>query len=344
MNILHLLAAAVLGFENARGPLSLPFQAGPLPFLNAVPQAGLEAPLDSGDLGFPGAEDFEAPLPRFHGPMIDTKEVMRYSLTTNSAFAGRDGAKRGLQKIAFAKNHTVITRHGRQAMAPGMAALMGVARRQADGSTITLIEYAEGKEDGHPYKWRKVAADGTVTEYWCPLVLDLDGDGVRMSRRSARFDINGDRKTDSINDISAGDGLLVLDIDKDGVYGESGLEVLGNAADLDGDGKADGYADGFEALNALAHVMGFGADGKLDSEELAKLEKSHGLRIKVGGVNNPAITLAEAGVESISLSKAATRHVDDFDGQGNRTSRREGALFTRSDGSRGVYEDVWFEL
>lgn len=343
MNIIHLLAATVLGFESARGPL--PLQPGPLPFLNAVPRtAGLDAPLDSGDLGFPDEASFEAPLPQFHGPMVDRKEMMRYSLTTNSAFAGRDSAKRGLQKISFSKNHAMITRHGRQAMAPGMAALMGVARKQADGSTVTLIDYVEGKEDGHPYKWRKVAADGTVTEYWCPIVLDLNGDGVRMSRRSARFDVSGDRKTDSLNDISAGDGLLVVDTDKDGVYGESGLEVFGNAMDVDGDGKADGYADGFEALNALAHVMGFGGDGKLSSQELAKLEKSHGLRIKVGGVNKPAITLAAAGVESITLSAAETKTVDNFDGQGNKTSRREGAVFHKKDGARAGYEDVWFEL
>ena len=34
----------------------------------------------------------------------------------------------------------------------------------------------------------------------------------------------------------------------------------------------------------------------------------------------------------------------DFDGQGNAVTRRDGALFTRPDGSQGAYQDVWFSL
>ena len=60
----------------------------------------------------------------------------------------------------------------------------------------------------------------------------------------------------------------------------SGKQLLGNATDLDGDGRPDGYANGFEALKALAtKYLGKQsvADGKLDQNELAALEQKAGL-------------------------------------------------------------------
>ena len=59
---------------------------------------------------------------------------------------------------------------------------------------------------------------------------------------------------DRINDSA--DAVLVFDKDGDGISGKDGSECFGNNTDLDGDGKADGYKDGFEALKALAQKFG----------------------------------------------------------------------------------------
>lgn len=219
------------------------------------------------------------------------------------------------------------------------------------GRTYTMVGYDESKAYGSRHHWVGQSPDGARHEFYTsPLVFDLDGDGVRMSRRTQKFDADGDRRADRVNDISRGDGLLVLDSDGDGVAGESALEAFGTATDLDGDHERDSYEDGFEALRALvskaeaAGVLGAQDDARLDAIELRALEKAYGLRMKVGGILAKPVRLAAAGVVSIALSGAESKLVKDFDGQGNRVTRREGARFTRADGSSSSYEDVWFEV
>ena len=212
---------------------------------------------------------------------------------------------------------------------------------------------AELKEDADGLHYWEATRNGqTAVLYASPLVFDLNGDGVRMSRRGRRLDADGDHKRDSVNDISKSDGILVLDVNKNGIWGEGAQELLGTGTDLDADGRPDGYADGFAALKALAKLAearrllpeGSAARGELGWAALAALEAGFGLRMKVGGANEPAVPLERAGVVSISLPTAACERVEDFDGQGNETLRCAGAFFRRADGKVGVYEDVWFEL
>ena len=191
-----------------------------------------------------------------------------------------------------------------------------------------------------------------VRAWVSPLVLDLDGDGVRMSRKGRSLDVDGDFRADGVSEISATDGLLVLDLDRDGRWGASGRELLGTATDLDGDGRPDGYKDGFAALRALAAKAesrgllppGALSRGELGWAALVALEAAYGLRVKVGGSARPAVTLEDAGVVGLSLPTGACRTVKDFDGQGNDTMRCAGAVFQRADGGAGVYEDVFFAV
>lgn len=186
-----------------------------------------------------------------------------------------------------------------------------------------------------------------------PLVFDLSGHGVTTSPRVVLYDITGAGRADQlkrIHDIGAGTGVLVFDADKDGAAGEGGQELFGDATDLDGDSKPDGWSDGFAALRGLVekavrdgvlstHVL---SRGRLDAAALSALGKTYGLGMKVGGFAKPPMSLAKAGVVALWFSTTpATRHAN-FDGDGNDVSHQDGAVFTRADGSVGAYSDIWF--
>lgn len=214
-----------------------------------------------------------------------------------------------------------------------------------------------GVDTTQKYGWRRTyvvrTKDGKEYEtYGSPLVFDLDGDKIKLSSKLVDYDVDGDGKSDTVHDIMPGDGLLVFDADGDGIPGESGFELFGDNTDLNADGKADGFKDGFSALYALAlqavreKVLDHKAlrDRALDAKELAELEEAYGLRMKVGGLHAKAVSLKKAGVRKISLLKTGSRRIRNFDRQGNDVSRQSGASFTRTDGSTGSYEDIWFDL
>jgi len=215
-----------------------------------------------------------------------------------------------------------------------------------DGSRITQVSYNPDAPDGSRTTFVVERADGTRSTYQnSPLVFDLDGDDRTTRNRVVAYDIDGDGAMDALGDISAQDGILVLDTDKDGIAGEDARELFGDGTDLDGDGRPDGWANGFEALRAL--VRKAVRDGKLPRESLededldsAEFERL-GLRMRIGGLSGKTVTLDEAGVRSIRLSAGKVRRTRDFDGRGNDVMRQDGASFLRADGSRGRYEDVW---
>lgn len=154
------------------------------------------------------------------------------------------------------------------------------------------------------------------------LAFDLDGDG--------RFTVEGK------------DGLLVFDPAKSGLY-----QVFNAASDLDGDGRPDGFADGFEVLGALARrAVAAGKmpplaleDGRLDAGELGCLEKGYGLRLRLFGRAAP-VSLREAGVRAIVLSRGPGRRVRGLGEASDGTLQRPGALFIRQDGSADAYAEV----
>ncbi|MFH1725549.1 MAG: hypothetical protein ABII00_13150 [Elusimicrobiota bacterium] len=182
-----------------------------------------------------------------------------------------------------------------------------------------------------------------------PLVFDLDGDGVRTLRRRVWFDIDGDGWRESVTDVSARDAILVFDADADGVPGEDGMEIFGEVTDIDGDGERDGHRDGFAALRALAERAA--EDGLIAREELVHgvlsplalydLERHYGLMVRLGGLNGELVTLEDAGIREIALSRGDVYLVENFDGRGNDVVHRDGAAFTRFDGSSGLYGDIW---
>jgi hypothetical protein len=219
----------------------------------------------------------------------------------------------------------------------GAVKVSDVAGGGPNGRRMMELTFADGSTQQIPYD---------------PLVFDLKGRGAQTDDRRVLFDLygkGGEDKQQWMNDFDAGTGVLVFDADGGGKSGTSGAEVFGDRTDLSGVGRPDGFENGFAALRGLAEkAVTEGVlsretvdGGVLNAEALAALEKAYGLRMKVGGLNKKAISLAQAGVASISLASAPTRFVHDYDSRGNGLMLQAGAVFTRADGSTGAYMNVW---
>lgn len=131
----------------------------------------------------------------------------------------------------------------------------------------------------------------------CPLVLDLDGDGVELTTlasSTAMFDIDGDGFAERVAWVTGGDGLLVVDTNGSGRI-ENVNELFGGPAggfaklasfDTNGDGVISSSDTNFSQLKVWVDggVKGFTEAGELHS-------------------------LAELGITSLSLSVAPSTQV-----------------------------------
>ncbi|MEO1232745.1 MAG: VCBS repeat-containing protein [Myxococcota bacterium] len=182
-------------------------------------------------------------------------------------------------------------------------------------------------------QWQSPAKKDKIAS---PLTFDLNGDGkVSTTQGGKAFDIDGDGKIDNTAWAGAGDGVLAFDADGDGKVGENGRELFGNNTDIDGDGKADGHANGFDALRALAQKE-FGAVGdKLDAGQLAHLSQKYNLKMIVDGQQK---SLADLGITEINLGYEEAGANADANGNEHR---QVGTGFTMNGENRAV-NDVWF--
>ncbi len=165
-----------------------------------------------------------------------------------------------------------------------------------------------------------------------PLILDLDGDGIEITPLSGAitFDHDADGVRTGTAWAGADDGLLVLDLDGNGLI-DSGRELFGNNTLLANGQKA---ADGYAALRAL--------DGNTDGLIGALDAQFAGLRVwrdlDQDGVSDAGElqSLEEAGISQIDLNKTAfTQTLADgtrLDGQGSFTLN----------GQTQTYTDAWF--
>ena len=174
---------------------------------------------------------------------------------------------------------------------------------------------------------------------WSPLSFDVDGDGVHTSKETVDFDIDGDGVVDTVN--NSAEWVLAFDKDGNGIAGEDGSELFGDNTDLDGDGKKDGYANGFDALRALAEKEGLigSDDDMLDVNDLKKLQEKYGL-VMTKGYGGEAKSLTDLGITEINLSKSETKLTKNFDGQNNDIMTQEGATF-KVNGQTREYADIW---
>jgi len=216
------------------------------------------------------------------------------------------------------------------------------------GFLLDLKDAAEGQ--GRPvYTFTCVNDDlteGTVTEKagcystCSPLSFDVDGDGVNTTEETVSFDIDGDGQLDTVN--NSAEWVLAFDKDKDGIAGEDGSELFGDNTDLDGDGIADGFKDGFAALKALAEKENLIGDGdtKLDADDIKVLSDKYGLTM-TNGYGGEAKSLSDLGISEINLADTdETTLTKNFDGRNNDIMTQEGATFVVNGETRD-YADIW---
>jgi len=220
---------------------------------------------------------------------------------------------------------------------------LGMADKALTGSNLDSLIKKYGTEEATGGKielnGKTYDVASTVVRKVTPLTFDLNGDGVKTSDKVVDYDIDGDGKKDKINDVA--DGTLCIRGGKDG------KDLFGDNTDLDGDGKADGFKDGFAALKALAKKEGL-INGKddmvLDAKDIKILEEKYDFGMKTDGYNSKAKSLEELGITEINLASTdETTSQDNFDGQGNLLMEQEGATF-KLNGEDREYADIWHEF
>jgi hypothetical protein len=165
-----------------------------------------------------------------------------------------------------------------------------------------------------------------------PLVLDLNGDGVRTRSlaQGVLFDSNGDGTLKGSGWTDGTDGLLALDLNGDGRIND-GAELFGNGTNVTGGKAADGYA----ALRQHDR----NADGVIDAKDDVFAQ----LRVWVDA-NSDAVTdagelktLADVGLASLSLQAQTGTEKQN----GNTLGLVSG--WTGTDGQQHAMADVWFD-
>jgi VCBS repeat-containing protein len=174
--------------------------------------------------------------------------------------------------------------------------------------------------------------------YGAPIVLDLNANGktsVSLTDSHTYFDYAADGLKEHTAWIERGDGLLVRDINNDGVIND-GSELFGDRTKLvDGSLAADGYA-------ALAQYD-TNSDGVIDKNDTdfsqLKLWKDANQNGKTDA--SELVDLSVAGVTSLSLNRA--------DGSVYTQSTENGNIITNETNyttltDTGTMRDVWFKI
>jgi hypothetical protein len=162
-----------------------------------------------------------------------------------------------------------------------------------------------------------------------PIVIDLDGDGLDLVSRKkshARFDMDGDGRTDDTGWVGRGDGLLVIDRNNDGLV-NSASEI----SFLTDDPQATSDLDALSALDS-------NRDGKLTSADARFGELKIWVDANRNGVSDEGElkTLAQHGIVEFGLSGRATEESVKL----GKNVVLATATFKRADGTVGTIGDV----
>ena len=175
--------------------------------------------------------------------------------------------------------------------------------------------------------------EGTGLQLSSPLILDLDNDGVETLAltQGVKFDIDADGDKDLTGWVGADDGLLVRDINNDG--------IINNASELFGEEtiKEDGSKakDGFEALSELDSNN----DGLINKYDEAFKELRVWKDSNSDGITqaDELLTLEDIDLKEISLQS----NIVDYDNNGNTIGLE--STYINSKGEEKEISDVWFK-
>jgi hypothetical protein len=173
-----------------------------------------------------------------------------------------------------------------------------------------------------------------------PLILDLNGDGVKTLNKTAgkHFDHAGDGFAERTGWVDKDDGLLVRDLNGDGKI-TSGRELFGNHTLLkNGINAGKQAANGFEALKDLDS----NADGLVDDKDAGFASLRVWKDTNGNGLTDTGelLSLAQAGVKSLKVAYTDAGSSAEADAQGNQ--HQQLGAFTQTDGSTQNMHDVWF--
>ena len=164
------------------------------------------------------------------------------------------------------------------------------------------------------------AAEAQIWRPACPLILDLDGDGIELTsleNSDVYFDVDGDGFREKTGWLKSDDGLLVFDRNKDGYINDIS-ELFGNQTtggftelrelDSNNDGQITAADTNFADLQVWRD---FDEDGRSDVNELFTLDELNITKIDAIGnsvnITNEGHRIDETG--SFELANGTQREV-----------------------------------
>lgn len=214
------------------------------------------------------------------------------------------------------------------------AGAIGSYSMVTSGGTLRVIDNAPGA-DGDDGTDTIVGIEqlrfknGASVNVSSPIILDLDGDGVRTVSADvgrARFDLDGDGLADRTSWISSGDGFLFLDRDGNGTV--SGVGEISFIDDIEG------------ATSDLAGLRAYDSngDGLLDTRDTRYAEFGVWRDANGDGAVDEGETtsLSHAEIASIGLTGTA---IDGATGFGEVAILASGT-YTRADGTTHQFADA----
>ena len=181
-----------------------------------------------------------------------------------------------------------------------------------------------GKGTGNISKVKKDynTAKKTTPRIIDPLIIDLNGNGIETTtlNKGKLFDHENDGFAENSAWVGKDDGILAYDKNNNGKI-DNGNEIFG-----DNYIKSDGTkaTSGFDALSDFDSNH----DGIIDARD----ENFANIKILKG--DGTILTLEEAGISSISLSKTQINNID-----ANGNTQLSSGTYTRADGTTGTLGD-----
>ncbi|MFU0813807.1 MAG: hypothetical protein ACFWUG_07140 [Rahnella inusitata] len=196
-----------------------------------------------------------------------------------------------------------------------------------------LVEGGVIDKYGYRIPGRTPSLDDAKNEL-SPIIFDLDGDGIETlsKQQGIYFDHDGNCFEESTGWVGADDGLLVRDINGDGLI-DSGAELFGNNTRLKNGHLA---TNGYDALKDLDDNK----NGQLDSGDAIWQQ----LRVwqdenSNGHVDSGELTaLDQLNIKTIATKYSSSTFVDE-----NGNAHRQTSTITFNDSTTAASSDVWFD-